>query len=48
MRKNPKLAPKKKPAQPGPKPDLLKLDEDWQKVIKKTLEKKKPAGGWPK
>jgi hypothetical protein len=34
--------------QPGPKPDLLKIDMDWHKAIKKSLEKKKPAGGWPK
>ena len=35
-------------ATPGPKPDMLKLDADWQKAIKKSLSKKKPREGWPK
>jgi hypothetical protein len=34
--------------QPGPKPDLLKIDGDWEEAVKKSLEKKKPAVGWPK
>jgi hypothetical protein len=33
---------------PGPKPDILKIEEDWQDAIKKSLTKKKPADGWPK
>ena len=33
---------------PGPKPDILKIDEDWQLAIKKSLQKKKPEQGWPK
>lgn len=32
---------------PGPKPDILKLEGDWQDNIKKSLSKKKPAEGWP-
>jgi hypothetical protein len=39
---------KKNQQQPGPRPDLLKIDCDWQEAIKKSLEKKKPADGWPK
>lgn len=39
---------KKTPAKRGPKPDTLKIEGDWEDAVKKTLEKKKPAGGWPK
>ena len=38
----------KAPKQPGPKPDLLKIEGDLKEGIKKSLEKKKPADGWPK
>jgi len=39
-----------KPAsvKPGPKPEILKVDGNWQDAMKKSLTKKKPAGGWPK
>lgn len=42
--------PKKKPAtpKPGPKPEVLKLEGNWQDAVKKSLAKKKPPGGWPK
>ena len=46
--KKSKPRPKKKPAKPGPKEDRLKLEGDWKDAIKKSLEKKKPAEGWPK
>ncbi len=36
------------PANPGPKPDLLKIEGDWQAAVKKSFEKKKPDAGWPK
>jgi hypothetical protein len=39
---------KPEPKQPGPKADLLKIEGDWKEAIKKSLEKKKPADGWPK
>jgi hypothetical protein len=41
---------KKKPAKliPGPKPDILKLEGDWQESVKKSLTKKRPLQGWPK
>lgn len=33
---------------PGPKPETIKINGDWQAAVKKSLAKKKPAGGWPK
>jgi hypothetical protein len=40
-----KQAPKKR----GPKPEVLKIEDiDWKDAIKKSLEKKPPAEGWPK
>ncbi len=39
---------KKKRAKPGPKEDRVKIEGDWKEAIKKSLEKKKPAEGWPK
>jgi hypothetical protein len=44
------VAKKKKapPATPGPKPDVLKLKGNWKDAVKKSLQKKKPAEGWPK
>jgi hypothetical protein len=38
----------KTPKPRGPEPDRLKLEGDWKKAVKKSLEKKKPDGGWPK
>ncbi|MGA2984279.1 MAG: hypothetical protein ABSG32_10705 [Terriglobia bacterium] len=35
-------------AKPSPKPDVLKLDGNWQGLMKKSLTKKKPPEGWPK
>jgi hypothetical protein len=39
---------KKKKAIPGPKPNLLKIEGDWEEAIKKSLKKKRPPKGWPK
>jgi hypothetical protein len=36
------------PAKPGPKAETLKIEGDWKDAIKRSLEKKKPLGGWPK
>ena len=47
MPKKSKKATKKR-APPGPKPDVLKLDGNWQDAVKKSLSKKKPSSGWPK
>ena len=35
-------------AKPGPKEDRLKLRGDWQMLVGKALEKKRPKKGWPK
>jgi hypothetical protein len=49
MAKRPtRRAARKKTATPGPKPDTLKIDVNWQDAVKKSLQKKKPAQGWPK
>jgi hypothetical protein len=36
------------PVKRGPKPDTLQIEGDWKEAIKISLEKKKPAAGWPK
>ncbi|MGA7220171.1 MAG: hypothetical protein WBX38_17780 [Candidatus Sulfotelmatobacter sp.] len=46
--KKPVSKPKQSGTPPGPKPDVLKLIGNWREAIKKSLEKKKPATGWPK
>jgi hypothetical protein len=51
MRSMPKklAKPKKRSAAtPGPKPDLYKIEGNWEDAVKKSFQKKKPAGGWPK
>ncbi len=40
--------PKPAKPKPGPKPDTLKVEGNWEDAMKKSLEKKKPAAGWPK
>jgi len=37
--------PKKKP---GPEPERVKTDLDWEDAVKRALEKKRPEDGWPK
>jgi hypothetical protein len=32
----------------GPKPETVKIDEDWKEAVRKSLKKKKPKEGWPK
>jgi len=32
----------------GPKEQRLKLKGDWESLVGKALEKKRPAKGWPK
>ncbi len=32
----------------GPKPERVKIDEDWEDAVKTALEKKRPEEGWPK
>jgi hypothetical protein len=38
----------KKKAKPGPKEETLRIEGNWQDAVKKSLEVKKPATGWPK
>ena len=33
---------------PGPAPETLKLEGNWEDAMKTALAKKKPKGGWPK
>jgi hypothetical protein len=44
--KTPKSA--KSKAKTGPKPEVLKLEGDWQDNIRKSFQTVKPAKGWPK
>lgn len=32
----------------GPKPEMLKIEGNWQAAIKRSFEKKRPPEGWPK
>jgi len=43
-----KRAKPKRPAKRGPKEERLVIQGDWKEAVKKSLEKKKPPGGWPK
>jgi len=38
---------KKPQDKPGPKPDHLRLEGDWEEAVKKAIRKEKPAEGWP-
>ena len=38
----------KKKETPGPKPETVKIEVNWQDAVKISLGKKKPANGWPK
>ncbi|HEY7087930.1 MAG TPA: hypothetical protein VH518_07560 [Tepidisphaeraceae bacterium] len=42
------MAKKKPKSKRGPKPEILKIEGDWRNAVKKSLQKKKPATGWPK
>jgi len=41
-------SPPRPASSPGPKPDTLKIHGDWKDAVKRSLQKKKPEGGWPK
>jgi hypothetical protein len=34
--------------QPGPAPDVLKIEGNWKDAATKAMQAKKPVGGWPK
>ena len=36
------------PPKPGPEPDRVKGEGDWEDVVKEALHKKKPPEGWPR
>lgn len=38
---------KKKHQKPGPKPDNLQIDGDWQEAVKQAIKKPKPKDGSP-
>jgi hypothetical protein len=33
---------------PGPKPEVLKIEGNWKDAMRKLIAKKRPVGGWPK
>lgn len=33
---------------PGPDPERLKIEGDWEEAMGEALKKKKPPDGWPK
>ncbi len=35
-------------SRPGPEPETLKIEGDWEDAVGKALKKKKPPEGWPK
>jgi len=39
--------PKKPKGTPGPEPERLKIEGDWEAAASKVVQAKKPAGGWP-
>jgi hypothetical protein len=38
---------KKRKKTSGPSPARVKIKGDWSEAVKKALEKKRPAEGWP-
>jgi len=32
---------------PGPEPDRLKIEADWEEAMKRALAKPRPPEGWP-
>jgi hypothetical protein len=43
-----KAAQKRKRRNPGPEPEVLKIEGNWKDAMRKLISKKKPAEGWPK
>ena len=33
---------------PGPDPETLELEGDWEERVKEALQKERPKEGWPK
>lgn len=38
---------KPKKSKPGPDPERLKIEGDWEEAAKKAMQKKRPPEGWP-
>lgn len=36
-----------RPDKPGPEPERLKIQGDWEEAMKRALGKKRPPEGWP-
>ena len=34
-------------SKPGPEPERLKIEGDWEEAVKKAMKKPRPDGGWP-
>lgn len=43
-----KQSPKNKGRKTGPKPDIVKIDGNWENAVWKALKKERPKEGWPK
>ncbi len=42
------MKPDKDKSSSGPAPERVKINKPWDKALKDALQKKRPAGGWPK
>jgi len=38
----------KQKQKPGPTPETVKINDDWENAVGKALQKKRPKDGWPK
>jgi hypothetical protein len=43
-----KPAPKQAKPKPGPKPEVLQIDGNWQDAVRRSFQPRNPAGAWPK
>lgn len=34
-------------SKPGPEPERVKIEGDWEEAVSKALKKQKPDEGWP-
>ena len=37
----------KRDSPPGPKPDAVKIEGDWEEAMGKAMKKPRPKDGWP-
>lgn len=38
---------KREPNKPGPEPDRLQIEGEWEEAVDRALDKKRPVDGWP-